>query len=178
VGGEVRIFGVHNNNKQTNKQTRLLYLEGLAVWHNNKKNKNLKKGKCACVSLQVSKKKGGGGWERECETERRFGKTTVSPRARCRHHCIRLLTARSLYGGKVAGLIWIRFAAEALQFSFAKSSRPPLKMWKCKVKLTIISRFKLFQVFATQKSGIHGPLSEVVHGNRGALTSTKSLNVC
>jgi len=34
----------------------------------------------------------------------------------------------TLYGGKVAGLIWIRFAAEALRFSFAKSSRPPLKM--------------------------------------------------
>jgi len=80
--------------------------------------------------------------------------------------------------GKVAGLIWIRFVAEALRFSFAKSSRPPLKMWKCKVKITIISRFKLFQVFTTQKSGIHGPLSEVVHGNWGALTSTKSLNVC
>jgi len=26
----------------------------------------------------------------------------------------------TLYGGKVAGLIWIRFAAQALQFSFAK----------------------------------------------------------
>jgi len=47
----------------------------------------------------------------------------------------------SLYGGKVAGLIWIRFAAE-LRFGFAKSSRPPLKMWKCKVKSTIIFRFK------------------------------------
>ena len=34
----------------------------------------------------------------------------------------------SLYGGKAAGLIWIRFAAEALRFSIAKSSRPPLKM--------------------------------------------------
>jgi len=32
------------------------------------------------------------------------------------------------YGGKVAGLIWIRLAAELLRFSFAKSSRPPLKM--------------------------------------------------
>jgi len=89
-----------------------------------------------------------------------------------------IYTTWPLYGGKVAGLIWIRFAAEALRFSFAKSLRPPLKMWKCKVKVTIISRFKLFQVFATPKSGIHGPLAEVVHGNRGALTSTKSLNVC
>ena len=34
----------------------------------------------------------------------------------------------SLYGGKVAGLIWIKFAAEAMRFSIAKSSRPPLKM--------------------------------------------------
>ena len=33
-----------------------------------------------------------------------------------------------LYGGKVGGLIWIIIAAEALRFSFAKSSRPPLKM--------------------------------------------------
>jgi len=59
----------------------------------------------------------------------------------------------TLYGGKVCGLIWIRFAAEALRFSFAKSSRSLLKMWKCKVKWTIFLRFKLIQVFATQKSG-------------------------
>jgi len=51
-------------------------------------------------------------------------------------------------------------------------------MWKYKVKLTVTSRFKLFQVIATQKSGIHGQLAEVVHGNRGALANTKSLNVC
>ena len=85
---------------------------------------------------------------------------------------------RALYGAKVGGLIWIRFAAEALRFSFAKSSRPTQEMWKYEVKLTIISRFELFQIFATQKSRIHGPLSEVVHGNWGTLTSTKSLNVC
>ena len=83
---------------------------------------------------------------------------------------IHMFVTWPLYGGKVAGLILIRFAAEALRFSFAKSSRPPLEMWKCKVKLTIISRFKLIQVFATQKPGIHGPLWEVVHANRGALT--------
>ena len=35
-----------------------------------------------------------------------------------------------------------------LYISYAKSSRPTQEMWKCKVKLTIISRFKLFQVFA------------------------------
>ena len=34
----------------------------------------------------------------------------------------------SLYGGKVAALIWISFPAEALRFSIAKSSRTPLKM--------------------------------------------------
>jgi len=33
-----------------------------------------------------------------------------------------------LYGGKVAGLIWIRFAAKALRCSFAKSSRPTQEM--------------------------------------------------
>jgi len=33
-----------------------------------------------------------------------------------------------LYGGKVAGLIWIRFATEALRFSVAKPSRPPQEM--------------------------------------------------
>ena len=55
----------------------------------------------------------------------------------------------ALYGRKVVGLIWIRFAAEALRFSVAKSSRPPLKMGKCQVKSTIISRFESFQVYAT-----------------------------
>jgi len=35
---------------------------------------------------------------------------------------------RALYGAKVGGLIWIRFAAEALRFSFAKSSRPTQEM--------------------------------------------------
>jgi len=59
--------------------------------------------------------------------------------------------ARALYGGKLVGLIWIRFAAKALRFSIAKSSRPPFKMGKCKVKSTIISRFKSFQVFSIQK---------------------------
>jgi len=34
----------------------------------------------------------------------------------------------ALYGRKVAGRIWIRFAAEALRVSFAKLSQPPLKM--------------------------------------------------
>ena len=35
-----------------------------------------------------------------------------------------IVATPSLYGGKVAGLIWIRCAAEALRLSFAKSSRP------------------------------------------------------
>jgi len=98
---------------------------------------------------------------------------TNIPMTSCSRH---LSPPPPLYGGKVGGLIWIIIAAEALRFSFAKSSRPPLKMWKCKVKLTIISRFKLIQVFAKQKYGIHGPLSDVVHVNRGAITSTKSLH--
>ena len=34
---------------------------------------------------------------------------------------------QALYGRKVAGLIWIRFAAEALRFSIAKLSRPHSK---------------------------------------------------
>jgi len=36
--------------------------------------------------------------------------------------------ASPLYGGKVASLIWIRFAAEALRFSVAKSPRLPQEM--------------------------------------------------
>jgi len=80
---------------------------------------------------------------------------------------------------KVAGLIWIRFAAEALRFSIAKPSRPPLKMRKCKVESTIISsRSKSFHVFATQKFGFHRSRPDVDNGNRGTLTSTKYLNVC
>jgi len=81
-------------------------------------------------------------------------------------------------GEKVADLIWIRFAAEALRFSIAKSSRPPLKMGKCEVKSTIISCFKTFQVFSTQKPGIHRPHPDVDDGSRGTSTSTKYLNVC
>ena len=73
--------------------------------------------------------------------------------------------APALYGEKLVGLIWIRFAAEVLRFSIAKSSRPPLKMGKCKVKSTIISRFKSFQVFATQKSSIHRSHPDVDNGN-------------
>jgi len=47
------------------------------------------------------------------------------------------------HGRKVAGLIWIRCAAEALRFSFAKLSRPTQEMWKSKVKSIIIFRFKV-----------------------------------
>jgi len=86
--------------------------------------------------------------------------------------------APALYGEKLVGLIWIRFAAEVLRFSIAKSSRPPLKMGKCKVKSTIISRFKSFQVFSIQKPGIHRPHPDVDNGNGGTLTRTKYLNVC
>jgi len=68
-------------------------------------------------------------------------------------------------GRKVGGLIWIRFAAKALRFSIAKSSRPPFKMGQCKVKSTIISRFKSFQVLATQQSRIHRPHPDVNDGN-------------
>ena len=84
----------------------------------------------------------------------------------------------ALYGRKVAGLIWIRFDAEALRFSVAKLSRPPLKMGKCKAKSTIISRFKSFQVCSTQKPGIQRPHPDVDDGNGGTLTSTKDLNGC
>ena len=83
-----------------------------------------------------------------------------------------------LNGEKVAGLIWNRFAAEALRFIVEKSSRPPHEMRKFKVKSTTISRFKLFQVFATQKSWIHRPHPDVDDENRGTFTSTKYLNVC
>jgi len=55
----------------------------------------------------------------------------------------------TLYGGKVAGLIWITFAAEVLRFSIAKprdaKSRSTLRMWKCKVKSIIISCFESFK---------------------------------
>ena len=51
-------------------------------------------------------------------------------------------------------------------------------MCKCKIKSTIISRFKSFQVFATQKPGIHRPHPDVDDGNGGTLPSAKYLNVC
>ena len=72
---------------------------------------------------------------------------------------------RALFGGKVAGLIWIRFAAEVLWFSFAKLSQPPLNMWKCKVEASIISHFESFQVFAIQKSRFHCPHPDENDGN-------------
>jgi len=67
----------------------------------------------------------------------------------------------------VAGLIWIRFDLLPKRCDLASQNRhgPHSKRENVKVKLTIISRFKSFQVFATQKSEIHETLSEVVHGN-------------
>ena len=50
-------------------------------------------------------------------------------------------------------------------------------MGKCKVKSAIISRFKSFQVFSTQKPGIHRSHRDVDDGNGGTLTSTKYLNI-
>ena len=46
-------------------------------------------------------------------------------------------------------------------------------MRKCKVKSNIVSRFKTFQVFATQKPGIHRSHPDVDDGNGGTLSSTK-----
>jgi len=66
----------------------------------------------------------------------------------------------------------------SVAIQYRKIVTAPLKMEKCKVKSTIISRFKSFQVFSTQKPGIHRSHPDVDDGNEGILTSTKYLNVC